>query len=156
MKKQLLTLLLSGIALSSMSQTQSQIPFEGMDQTWANGSDRRDSAVLTSKYFTGSVMIDANANYSFANPIDHTVVGSTALARTNEMQISAASFGGDFVVKGKLVCKLFVICNNLLNTGYIDYMSRFKYLPVNYTSNRVGVFNMGRNVSLKLLIPINF
>ena len=67
-----------------------------------------------------------------------------------------ASFGGDFVVKGKLVCKLFVICNNLLNTGYMDYMSRFKYLPVNYTSNRVGVFNMGRNVSLKLLIPINF
>jgi len=38
----------------------------------------------------------------------------------------------------------------------MDYMSRFKYLPVNYTTGRVGVFNMGRNLSVKLLIPLDF
>lgn len=96
MKEKLLTIFLFSITLNSFAQTESQIPFEGMDQTWVNGNDRRDSSVLTSKYFTGSVMIDGNVNYSFANPIDHTVVGSTALARTNEMQISSACFGGDF------------------------------------------------------------
>jgi iron complex outermembrane receptor protein len=64
--------------------------------------------------------------------------------------------GGDIVSKGKAVCKLYLICNNLFNTAYIDYMSRFKYYPVNYTTGRVGVFNMGRNVSVKLLIPLDF
>jgi iron complex outermembrane receptor protein len=64
--------------------------------------------------------------------------------------------GGDIVSKGKVVCKLYLICNNLFNTAYIDYMSRFKYYPVNYTTGRVGVFNMGRNLSMKLIIPLDF
>jgi iron complex outermembrane receptor protein len=64
--------------------------------------------------------------------------------------------GGDIVSKGKTVCKVYLICNNLFNTAYIDYMSRFKYYPVNYTTGRVGVFNMGRNVSFKLIVPIDF
>lgn len=82
------------------NSVKSQIPFEGMDQTWQNGSDRRDSAVLANKYFTGSVMVDANYTYSGNNPIDHTVVGSTALARNNEMEVSAAAIGGDFYFNG--------------------------------------------------------
>jgi iron complex outermembrane recepter protein len=48
-----------------------------------------------------------------------------------------------------------LICNNLLNTGYMDYMSRFKYYPVNPATDRVGVFNMGRNLSIKMIIPID-
>jgi hypothetical protein len=76
------------------------VPFAGYDLTWQNGSDRRDHAVLTSKYFTGSVMLDANYTYSFNNPIDNTVVGSTALARNNEVQVSDLAFGGDFNYKG--------------------------------------------------------
>ncbi len=64
--------------------------------------------------------------------------------------------GGDILSNSKTVCQVYLICTNLFNTAYIDYMSRFKYYPVNYTTDRVGVFNMGRNVSLKLLIPIDF
>ncbi|GAC1549781.1 MAG: TonB-dependent receptor [Mucilaginibacter sp.] len=64
--------------------------------------------------------------------------------------------GGDIYSKGKKVCEIYLICNNLFNTAYIDYMSRFKYYPVNYTTGRVGVFNMGRNVSFKVLIPLDF
>ncbi len=47
---------------------------------------------------------------------------------------------------GREFCELYVICNNLLNTVYMDYMSRFKYYPYNPATNRVGVFNMGRNL----------
>jgi len=77
-------------------------------------------------------------------------------AATKGYTLFNAGAGGDIVSKGKTVCKVYIICSNLFNTGYIDYMSRFKYYPVNYTSGRVGVFNMGRNVSLKLLIPLDF
>src|SRR4051812_23556214 len=54
-----------------------RIPFEGIDMTWQNGSDRRDSAVFSGKYFTPVVMLDVNYTYSSNNPIDNTVVGST-------------------------------------------------------------------------------
>ncbi len=75
-------------------------PLEGMDMTWLNGGDRRHQPTLVGKYFTPTVMLDANYNYSFADPIDNTVVGSTALARSNEMQVSAAHLGGDFYYNG--------------------------------------------------------
>src|SRR5215475_13618101 len=83
----------------SVSAQQTGEPFEGIDQTWQNGADRRDSSVFKNmKYFTPTILIDINYNYSFANPIDHTVVGSTSLARSNEVQLNALHFGGDFNV----------------------------------------------------------
>lgn len=80
----------------SETEKEEKIPFDGMDLTWQNGNDRRTHSVLQSKYLTGSVMLDANYNYSFNNPIDNTVVGSTALARHNEMQVSFAGIGAEF------------------------------------------------------------
>lgn len=66
-----------------------------------------------------------------------------------------AGLGGHILKSnGQEFCELYIICNNLFNTGYMDYMSRFKYYPVNPVTDRVGVFNMGRNVSIKLIIPI--
>lgn len=71
-------------------------PFENIDMSWANGSDRRTQNIWKGgKYFTPSILLDINYNYSFNNPIDNTVVGSTAMARNNEMQLSALHFGGD-------------------------------------------------------------
>ena len=77
-----------------------KIPFDGIDQTWQNGNDRRDHANLQSKYVTGIVMMDVNYTHSFNNPIDNTVVGSTALARNNEVQVSSAALGGEFFYNG--------------------------------------------------------
>ncbi len=66
-----------------------------------------------------------------------------------------AGIGGDLQSAGHTVCKMYVTVNNLLDTPYMDYMSRFKYMPVNYANGKVGVFNMGRNVSFKLIIPFD-
>lgn len=98
---QLLVLLfLSVLVHAQQDSTATKIPFDGMDMSWQNGSDRRTSPpVLATKYFTGSVMIDANYTHSFNNPIDNTVVGSTALARNNEIQLSGVYLGGDFTYK---------------------------------------------------------
>lgn len=77
----------------------SKIAFSGYDLTWQNGNDRRDHPALQTKYFTGSIMFDGNYTYSFNDPIDNTVVGSTALARHNEMEVMFLGFGGDFNYK---------------------------------------------------------
>ena len=72
---------------------------------------------------------------------------------TKGYTLFTAGAGTDVVSKGRKAFSIFIVCNNLFNTGYMDYMSRFKYYPVNYTTGRVGVFNMGRNFSVKLVIP---
>jgi hypothetical protein len=72
-------------------------PFDDIDATWQNGNDRRDSSVFKSmKYFVPSILLDVNYTHSFRDPNDNTVVGSTALARNNEVQLSALHLGGDF------------------------------------------------------------
>lgn len=108
MKTKLLSTALVIFSLTSFAQEdttevvsrQKGEPLEGMDCSWWNGGDRRPSATLAGKYFTPTVMVDANYTYSFNDPIDHTVVGSTALTRNEEMQISAVHLGGDFNYKG--------------------------------------------------------
>jgi len=75
---------------------------------------------------------------------------------TKGYTLFSAGAGGDIVNKGHAVCSLYITCTNLFNTAYMDYMSRFKYYPVNYSTERVGVFNMGRNISFKLVIPLDF
>lgn len=98
MRPLIVTVLFSIISLNTMAQeSNTRIPFEGIDQSWQNGSDRRDSSVLNGgKYFSPSIMLDVNYTHSFNNPNDNTVVGSTALARNNEVQLSQLSLGGDF------------------------------------------------------------
>ena len=104
MKKHITALLFTSLFITAISQEDTtnilnkQIgePLEGMDCTWWNGGDRRSNPTLAGKYFTPTVMVDANYSYSFNEPIDNTVVGSTALARNNEMQVSAVHIGGDF------------------------------------------------------------
>ena len=109
MKTKLLVVSLSLCSLFSFSQEdddstkvnkQKGEPLEGMDCTWWNGGDRRSTPTLAGKYFTPTVMVDVNATHSFNNPIDNTVVGSTALARNNEVQVGSANLGGDFNYKG--------------------------------------------------------
>jgi hypothetical protein len=96
----LITVAISKSLLAQKAAEPEKIPFDGIDTRWQNGSDRRDSSVFNyMKYFTPSVLIDVSYTHSFNNPIDNTVVGSTALARNNEIQLSALHFGGDFSFK---------------------------------------------------------
>jgi hypothetical protein len=144
MKKKYVIYLVLAISLHVKGQEDSiaeKIPFEGMDFTWQNGSDRRTSPALQGKYFTGSVMIDANYTHSFNNPIDNTVVGSTALARDDEMQISGANLGGDFYYKGarahimtQFGTRSTIIPRDDYSTyrGQYDMATMYRYLPEAY------------------------
>lgn len=97
-----LLLCVSAIATAQMDSVSNEQrePLAGMDCGWWNGGDRRSSPTLKGKYFTPTVMLDANYTRSFNDPLDNTVVGSTALARNNEVQVSAAHLGGDFYFEG--------------------------------------------------------
>lgn len=66
--------------------------------------------------------------------------------------------GTDFVnKKGKAVFNLSVFGNNIFDVAYQDHLNRLKYFepyPGN-PSGRSGIYNMGRNIGLKITVPFN-
>jgi iron complex outermembrane receptor protein len=67
-----------------------------------------------------------------------------------------AGFGGDLIRKGITIFSIFIAGNNLTDVAYQSHLSRLKYLALNASTGRTGVYNMGRNFSIKLNIPLSF
>jgi iron complex outermembrane receptor protein len=65
-----------------------------------------------------------------------------------------AGIGGDIIKKERTLFSLYISVNNLTDAAYQNHLSRLKYAPENYATGRSGVYNMGRNFSFKLLIPL--
>ena len=64
------------------------------------------------------------------------------------------SAGTDIQVMGRKIAELYITADNLLNKAYQNHLSRLKYADVNAVTGRRGVYNMGRNVTFKLVVPI--
>jgi len=62
--------------------------------------------------------------------------------------------GGDITRKNKTICSIYISANNITDVAYQHHLSRLKYGAENNTSGRTGVYNMGRNISLKLIVPL--
>jgi hypothetical protein len=129
-------------------------PFAFGDFTWLNGNDRQHTALLDSKYFTGEFLLDANYTASNQHPIDHTVVGSTALARDNEAEVSLVTMGGDFHydnVRGRILLQLgtraTVVPRNDVSVthGQYDLSTAYRYFSEGYGGYHFNVWN-GINV----------
>jgi len=54
--------------------------------------------------------------------------------------------------KRKDFLSLYISGENLADVAYQNHLSRLKYAPENLATGRVGVYNMGRNVSVKLIM----
>ena len=74
---------------------------------------------------------------------------------TNAYTLLSAGFGGDLkMFKRSNFLSVFVNAENLTNVAYQSHLSRLKYAPQNPLTGRTGVYNMGRNFSLKFIFHI--
>jgi iron complex outermembrane receptor protein len=62
-----------------------------------------------------------------------------------------------------IICSFMVNCTNLFNIAYVDHLSHNQYfLAYNggtiatVTKQSQGIYNMGRNIGLKLIVPFDF
>ena len=70
----------------------------------------------------------------------------------------SAGIGGNWVdAGGKTILKLFIEGTNLGNVNYQSNMSRLKYFdnPTVPAGVQPGIFNMGRNLSFKVVVPFD-
>lgn len=49
---------------------------------------------------------------------------------------------------------IYLSLENIFDTAYQDHLSRLKYAPENPVTLRRGIFNMGRNFSVKVIVPL--
>ncbi len=67
-----------------------------------------------------------------------------------------AGVGADIMNRNKTLFSIHLAANNLTDKAYQNHLSRLKYTAVNELTGRQGVFNMGRNFSLKVNVPFSF
>ncbi len=68
-----------------------------------------------------------------------------------------AGIGTDIInKKEKAILSVHLAGNNLTDAAYQNHLSRLKYAGENLVTGRIGIFNPGRNFSLKINIPIVF
>ena len=65
-----------------------------------------------------------------------------------------AGIGGDICYHDRTLFSVYINGSNLGDLGYQSNMSRLKYTDSNNVTGRIGVFNMGRNISLKVIVPL--
>ncbi len=76
--------------------------------------------------------------------------------KTSGYMLLNLGIGADITSKNKTLFSLYINVDNLTDIAYQSHLSRLKYESVNNATGRIGVFNMGRNVSFKIIVPIDF
>ncbi|MGC4100121.1 TonB-dependent receptor [Ferruginibacter sp.] len=77
--------------------------------------------------------------------------------KTSGYTLLNAGVGADlFTKKGTQLCTLTFSAINIGDVAYQNHLSRLKYAAENLATGRTGVYNMGRNFSIKLNVPLSF
>ena len=109
-------------------------------------SDAAHRSPLNNLYF--AVGLDCYMKQSNIYSADDTETETPGYA------LLSLSAGTDIQVKGKKIAELYITADNLHDKAYQNHLSRLKYTDINVVTGRQGVFNMGRNITFKLVIPI--
>ena len=85
---------------------------------------------------------------------NHVYSADNTETTTPSYTLQNLSAGADIQLKQRKMAELYITVDNLLNRAYQNHLSRLKYADVNVVTGRTGVYNMGRNISMKIVIPI--
>lgn len=103
----------------------------------------------------GNLYARAGVEYTFAQ--DRFFSAFNTETGTPGYTLVNAGVGTDVRnAKGATLASVFLTGNNLFDVGYQSHLSRLKYADFNYANGRSGIFNMGRNLGIKLVVPLVF
>jgi iron complex outermembrane recepter protein len=87
---------------------------------------------------------------------DKAFFGYATETKTNGYTLLNAGIGADINSKNKTIVSIHIGALNLTDVAYQSHLSRLKYTAANLVTGRRGVFNTGRNFSVKLNVPFSF
>jgi iron complex outermembrane recepter protein len=87
---------------------------------------------------------------------EHPFTGYNTETATPGYTLFNAGIGTDIMHDGKTRFSVHLAANNITDKAYQSHLSRLKYTDINNATGRRGVYNTGRNFSIRLNIPLNF
>lgn len=99
-----------------------------------------------------SVHLDADINFAEKHPF----TGYDTETATDGYVLWNAGVNFDLERKSKTMATIYFMVNNFTDVAYQNHLSRLKYTDENLLTGRMGVFNQGRNFSIKLLVPLQW
>jgi iron complex outermembrane recepter protein len=97
--------------------------------------------------------IKFGVDYSFKQDNIFSAFGTETV--TPSYTLLSVGIGGNIkAFKKKDFMSIFISAENVANTAFQSHLSRLKYSPENLVTGRSGVFNMGRNMSFKLIFNL--
>lgn len=85
---------------------------------------------------------------------NHPFVGYNTETRTPAYTLLNLGYSTQIQHRNKTLFSVSLVGQNVTDVAYQHHLNRLKYGPVNEATGRMGVFNMGRNFSFKVNIPI--
>jgi len=83
-------------------------------------------------------------------------VGYNTETVTSAYTLLNIGFSTQVQLKNKTLFSVSLVGQNIADVAYQNHLNRLKYGPTNEATGRMGVFNMGRNFSLKINVPLQF
>ncbi len=96
------------------------------------------------------------AQFEYYAAQNRALLANNTETPTAAYNLNNGGIGGSFTdKKGKTIFDLYINGNNLFDVAYYDHLSRLKYFLYSATDTNPshGIYNMGRNISLKLDFP---
>lgn len=101
-----------------------------------------------------NTFVALNFEYHFRQ--DHFYAAGGTETATPDYGLMGMSLGTDIMYHRKRYASFFIEATNLANKAYQSHLSRLKSTDVNPITGRQGVYDMGRNITFKLIIPLIF
>lgn len=93
-----------------------------------------------------------NLDWNFAQ--NHFYAKDDTETATRAYALLGLSAGADIMYRRHKLASVYLIGSNLTDEAYQPHLSRLKYAEENPVTGRRGVFSMGRNITVKLVVPI--
>lgn len=87
---------------------------------------------------------------------NHCLLANNTETPTPSYTLLNVYAGVDVKSHGRRLLSLYLSAQNLTDRVYQNHLSRLKYTDFNPVTHRQGVYNMGRNVCVKVVVPIQF
>jgi iron complex outermembrane receptor protein len=97
--------------------------------------------------------IRAELEKTFAQ--DHAFTSYNTETPTPGYALLHAGFGADITSRGNTLFNVHFSVLNITDVAYQQHLSRLKYTAENMVTGRMGVFNMGRNFTVRVNVPID-
>ncbi len=86
---------------------------------------------------------------------NHYYMADDTETRTPAYTLWSCSAGTDLHVGHRHVASIYLTLQNMFDRVYQNHLSRLKYLDYTSPSGRTGYANMGRNFSIRLVVPLS-